>query len=63
MSEINDNVIRPREFSRKEVWTFPNGTLTIEVNENEPPLNVRTAIYFLGNVQHQIHRMMEPDRD
>lgn len=43
----------PNAYSRKEVWTFPEGTLTIEVNENEPPLNVRTAIYFLGNVQHQ----------
>ena len=57
------NVIHPREFSRKEVWEFPEGRLTIEVNPDEPPLNVRTAIYFLGNVQHQIHRMMEPDRD
>jgi hypothetical protein len=52
----------PDKYSRKEVWTFPEGTLTIEVNADEPPLNVRTAIYFLGNVQHQIHRMMEPDR-
>jgi hypothetical protein len=58
-----DNVIRPRQFSRKEVWEFPNGKVTIEVNENKPPLNVSTAIYFLGNVQHQIHRRMEPDND
>ncbi len=51
----------PNIYSRKEVWTFPEGTLTIEVNEGEPPLNIRTAIYVLTNVQHQIHRMMEPD--
>jgi hypothetical protein len=52
----------PDQYSRKEVFEFPEGKLTIEVNENEPPLNVRTAIYFLTNVQYQIHRMMDPER-
>lgn len=52
----------PNKFSRKEVWRFPEGTVTIEVNESEPALNVKTALYFLGNVQRQIHRMMEPER-
>jgi hypothetical protein len=56
-----DVVDFPNKFSRKEVWQFPEGKLTIEVNESEPALNVRTAVYFLTNVQHQIHRMMEPD--
>jgi hypothetical protein len=53
----------PDKFSRKEVYTFPEGSVTIEVNDSEPALNVKTAIYFLSNVVHQIHRMMEPDRD
>jgi hypothetical protein len=57
---MDDNVIRPPEFSRKETWEFPERRLTIEVNHDEPPLTVAQAIYFLGNVQHQIHRMMEP---
>lgn len=51
----------PDKFSRKEVWKFPEGVLTIEVNEDEPPLNVKTAIYFLQNVQYQINRMMDPE--
>lgn len=60
---MSDNIINfPDKLSRKEVWTFPEGTVTIEVNESEPALNVRTAIYFLTNVQHQIHRMMEPEK-
>jgi hypothetical protein len=50
----------PNKLSRKEVFSFPEGSVTIEVNENEPGLNVKTAIYFLSNVMHQIHRMMEP---
>jgi hypothetical protein len=49
----------PDKFSRKEVFKFPEGSVTIEVNETEPALNVRTAIYFLSNVMHQIHRSME----
>jgi hypothetical protein len=52
----------PNKFSRKEVWRFPEGTVTIEVNESEPAVNVKTALSFLGNVQHQIRRMMEPER-
>ncbi len=52
----------PDKFSRKEVYTFPEGSVTIEVNESEPALNVKTAIYFLSNAMHQIHRMMEPER-
>jgi hypothetical protein len=52
----------PDKLSRKEIWKFPEGTVTIEVNADEPPLNVRTAIYFLTSVQHQIHRMMEPEQ-
>lgn len=53
----------PDKFSRKETYHFPEGSVTIEVNESEPALNVKTAVYFLSNVLHQIHRMMEPIND
>lgn len=60
---MTNNIIKfPQELSRKVVWPFACGsTVTIEVPENEPPLNVAKAVYMLGNVQHQIHRMMEQE--
>lgn len=50
----------PDKFYRKETYNFPEGSVTIEVNDDEPALTVKTAVYFLSSVLHQIHRMMEP---
>lgn len=53
----------PDKYSREETYNFPEGSVTIRVNESEPALNVKTAVYFLSSVLHQIHRMMEPSND
>jgi hypothetical protein len=37
-------------------------TAELKLNKSEPTLNVKTALYFLRKLQHQIHRMTEPER-
>lgn len=58
---MTDNILKFPDRSRKEVYEFGDGKVTIEVLDNEPPLTVSQAIYMLSNVMHQIHRMMEPN--
>jgi hypothetical protein len=61
VNDTTDNIHEfPRKLTRKEEFLFPEGRVTIEVNETEPALNVKTVIYFCSNIMHQIHRMMEP---
>ena len=60
-SDGTTNVVHlPFKSPRRETFTFAcGGTVIIEVPEDGPPLTVATALYFLSNAQHQIHRAME----
>lgn len=41
---------------RREVWTFPDGTVvTMEVPADEPPITVKHAVYCLSSILHQTH--------
>lgn len=42
---------------RREVWTFPDGTVvTMEVPANEPPITVKHAVYCFSSLLHQTHK-------
>lgn len=57
MADEPTNVVRlVVDDGRKEVWTFPDGTVvTMTVPPAEPPITIQHGVYCFSSLLHQIH--------